>query len=246
MKNKIDYGIDAPEIIKNRTIGSIVFLIISVGVYLFFRDSIYYLRIFVTSIFILLSISLLTTVVLMILSSKLGKQKESDRIIEMLKIKGNEKVLDAGCGRGLYLIKIAKKLNTGKVTGMDIWSNDLSSNSRKNTLDNIKLENVTKKTEIKTGNLALMPFENNIFDIVISSFVINNILQFEKRKKALIEITRVLKEDGKLCIIDMRNIEEYVEILKKNNIQNITITKTKYLYPKSKIIIGTKKTDWME
>ncbi|MGL5345753.1 MAG: class I SAM-dependent methyltransferase [Peptostreptococcaceae bacterium] len=246
MKNKTNYGIDAPGIIRNRIIAGIVFLIISIGVYIFFRDSISYLRIFITSIFVGLSICLLLTALLMILSSKIGKQKESDRIIEMLKVKGNEKVLDAGCGRGLYLIKIAQKLNTGKVTGIDIWSNDLSSNSKKSTLDNIKLENVTKKTEIKTGNLAVMPFKNNSFDIVISSFVINNILQFEKRKKALIEISRVLKEDGKLCIIDMRNIDEYVEILKKNNIQNITVTKTKYLYPKSKIIIGTKKTDGME
>lgn len=243
MKNKIDYGIDAPEIIINRVIGGVVFLIITIGVNIFFKDSISYLRIFTTSIFAVLSIFLFTTALFMTLSSKIGKQKESDRIIEMLNIKGHEKVLDAGCGRGLYLIKIAKKLTTGKSIGIDIWSRDLSSNSRKNTLNNIKLENVNEKVEIKTANLALMPFENESFDIVISSFVINNILESEKRKKAITEIVRILKYNGEMCIIDMRNIEEYVEILKANNIQNITVTKTKYLYPKSKIIIGRKKTD---
>lgn len=241
MKNKIDYGIDAPEIIKNRTIGSIVFFVISIGVYLFFRDSMYYLRIFTTSVFVILSISLLITVILMIVSSKYGKQKESDRIIEMLKIKGNENVLDAGCGRGLYLIKIAKKLSQGNVTGVDIWSKDLSKNNRKSTLNNIELEGVDQKVEIKTADLALMPFANDSFDIVVSSFVINNIPQPQKRKRAIEEITRVLKDGGRLCIIDMRNIDEYIEVCKENNIQNITVTKTKYMYPKSKIIMGTKR-----
>lgn len=241
MKNKVDYGIDAPEIIRNRIIGGVGFLIIVVGVSIFFRDSIYYLKIGLMAVFILLALTLIISAILMVISSKIGKQKEADRIIEMLHLKGDERVLNIGCGRGMYLIKIAQKLKTGKVIGIDIWSKDLSKNSRKNTEHNIVIEGLEKKVNIKTADMAFMPFKDDDFDLVISSFTINNILEVEKRKKALIEITRVLKQEGTLCIIDMRNIEEYIEILKEHNIINITVTKTKYLYPKSKIITGTKK-----
>ena len=34
---------------------------------------------------------------------------------------GDEKVLDVGCGRGLLLIGAAKRLKSGKATGIDVW-----------------------------------------------------------------------------------------------------------------------------
>ena len=240
MKNKVNYGVDAPEIIRNRIIGGIVLIIISVGNYIFFRDSIPALRTTLVSIFGVLSGIFLLSAFIMLLSSKYGKIKEAERIISMLDIKGDELVLDIGCGRGLYLIEIAKKLTKGKAVGIDIWSKDLSQNSKKNTLRNAKIEDVSNKIEIKTADMVNIPYKDNTFDLVISSFAINNILDTKKRKKALKETTRVLKIEGKICIVDMRNIEEYVEILQSKGIEDIKITKTKYLYPRSKIIIGTK------
>ena len=44
--------------------------------------------------------------------------------------KGEEKVLDVGCGRGLLAIGAAKRLKAGKVTGIDVWNPEvLSGNS---------------------------------------------------------------------------------------------------------------------
>ena len=66
----------------------------------------------------------------MVLSSRVVKIKVSERIIDSMPWRGDEKVLDVGCGRGLFLIGAAKSLTTGKATGVDIWqSEDLSNNT---------------------------------------------------------------------------------------------------------------------
>jgi len=47
---------------------------------------------------------------------------EWDRILDRLHLRGDEVVLDMGCGRGAVLTAVARRLTTGRVTGVDIWS----------------------------------------------------------------------------------------------------------------------------
>jgi cyclopropane fatty-acyl-phospholipid synthase-like methyltransferase len=50
-------------------------------------------------------------------------------LLDRIEWTGQEEVLDVGCGRGLMLIGAAKRLTTGKATGIDIWqAEDLSGN----------------------------------------------------------------------------------------------------------------------
>src|SRR5690242_15723383 len=71
----------------------------------------------------------------MLWSSLAGKKRVRDRLVAALALKGDEHVLDAGCGRGLALIGCAKQLTTGKVVGIDLWSaKDQSDNSADATL----------------------------------------------------------------------------------------------------------------
>jgi cyclopropane fatty-acyl-phospholipid synthase-like methyltransferase len=65
----------------------------------------------------------------MIWDSKVGKLWARDRLLDGLELRGDETVLDVGCGRGLLLIGAAKRLTTGKAPGVDIWqAEDLSGN----------------------------------------------------------------------------------------------------------------------
>src|SRR5438552_12169027 len=60
-----------------------------------------------------------------------GKFVEWERILDGLKLRGDEAVLDMGCGRGAVLIAVARRLTTGRVTGVDIWNAmDQSGNAR--------------------------------------------------------------------------------------------------------------------
>src|SRR3989442_16022642 len=50
-------------------------------------------------------------------------------ILSGLGLKGNERVLDLGCGRGAVLLAVAKLLSTGRAVGGDIWrTSDQSGN----------------------------------------------------------------------------------------------------------------------
>ena len=58
---------------------------------------------------------------LMVRSSRTGKLRERDRLLQDLPWRGDEWVLDVGCGRGLLLIGAAKRLTSGRAVGLDLW-----------------------------------------------------------------------------------------------------------------------------
>ena len=55
---------------------------------------------------------------LMLASSRFGKFHARDRILARLKLRGDETVLDVGCGHGLLLIAAAKLLPRGHAVGI--------------------------------------------------------------------------------------------------------------------------------
>jgi trans-aconitate methyltransferase len=55
----------------------------------------------------------------MVYDSKVGKIRERDRLLDLVPWRGTEAVLDLGCGRGLMLIGAARRLTTGRATGLD-------------------------------------------------------------------------------------------------------------------------------
>jgi hypothetical protein len=64
-------------------------------------------------------------------TTRRGKFLEWDRILDHLHLRGDEGVLDMGCGRGAVLTAVARRLTTGRVTGIDIWrTKDQSGNAR--------------------------------------------------------------------------------------------------------------------
>jgi hypothetical protein len=68
-------------------------------------------------------------------TTRRGKFLEWNRILDHLHLRGDEGVLDMGCGRGAVLTAVARRLSTGRVTGIDIWSTkDQSGNARDVTL----------------------------------------------------------------------------------------------------------------
>ena len=71
---------------------------------------------------------------------------------------GCEQVLDVGCGRGLMLIGAAKRLNTGRAIGVDIWKmEDQSQNLPTAALANAKIEFVAERVEVRTADMRGVP-----------------------------------------------------------------------------------------
>jgi arsenite methyltransferase len=147
-------------------------------------------------------------------TTRYGKFLMWEGIVDRLNFDGGEQVLDMGCGRGAVLIAVARRLTTGKVTGVDLWrSIDQSGNSVDATLANARAEGVADRVVLETGDMRKLPFADNTFDVIVSSLAIHNIPAPADRAAAITEAIRVLKPGGRLAIADIRTTALYARTL---------------------------------
>jgi arsenite methyltransferase len=206
---KPDYGIDAPSVIRNLILAAVALPLLGWFVPVLRLGPVI---IILRPAALPTAISCLLGAVLMILYSKSGKFRHRDRMLKMIDWKGNETVLDVGTGRGLMMIGAAKKLTSGKVVGIDIWSKkDLSGNSMEETLHNAELEGVRGRVDVQSGNATAMKFPDRSFDVIFSNLCIHNIPTKDGRDQACREIVRVLKPGGKAIISDFVHTANYVK-----------------------------------
>ncbi len=137
------------------------------------------------------------------ISVGLAGPRESSSPPEILGLQGDEKVLDVGCGLGRMTIGVARHLNTGKVIGIDIWDKmEIPGNSPERAYANAQIEGVLDRVEFETGNVLSIPFADNLFDVVTSSSVINNLHGDSEKIRAFEEIFRVLRPGGKFLLLE--------------------------------------------
>jgi ubiquinone/menaquinone biosynthesis C-methylase UbiE len=140
---------------------------------------------------------------------------------ENLKLRGDERILDLGCGRGAVLLMAAEQLSTGRAICVDPWrSGDQSGNSADATRRNAVAEGVADRVELHTADMTALPFEDNSFDMIVSSLAIHNI-PGRGREKAIAEAVRVLRPGGKLLIADVRGTWEYKKQVVKNGMNQV-------------------------
>ena len=151
----------------------------------------------------------------MIYDSRIGKVREREKYLDMIVWRGDVRVLDVGCGLGLFLIGAAKRLSTGRAVGIDKWQQeDLSGNNAAGTLSNAMIEGVADKVEVHTGDARKLPFDDAGFDVVLSSMALHNIYNAGERQTAVREIARVLKPGGRVLIVDVRHTRHYAATLR--------------------------------
>ncbi len=218
--NKVNYGFDAPSIMRNLIIFGIIVPIVGFSISYFTSNSILN---WISILVIVVGIVLLILGTSMYVYGIKGKMRMRDFVLSKIAWKGKETVLDIGTGLGIYMIGAAKHLTTGKSIGIDIWrAEDLSGNNVENALKNAALENVSSKIEIKNEDAKNLQFADNTFDVILSMWCIHNIEDKAEQEKACFEIARVLKPNGTALIGDYIPTHDYAKYFEKAGLKVIS------------------------
>ena len=216
LPRRADYGLDAPRSVRKMfTRGALLFLF---GLGVWFMNRAYApgpgLAVFL--VLGTMGLGFLGAALVMRWSSHTAKLRVRDVVLDALPWRGDEKVLDAGCGRGLFLIGAAKRISKPAwANGVDVWSaEDLSNNSAEATMENARAEGVADRVKVDTGDLRKLPYGASFFDTVLSSLAVHNLDDHEDRAKAIREMWRVLKPGGHLAIFDIAHTGDYLAVLK--------------------------------
>lgn len=112
-------------------------------------------------------------------------------------VRRGEDVLDVGCGTGVLTRELTRHVgDDGSVTGFDLSESMLG----------VARERCPDAT-FKQGNVTDLPFDDQSFDAVIGSFMLMFVPDPEK---ALREMRRVLKTDGRLVVSVWQGLENNV------------------------------------
>jgi len=229
------YGVDAPSMVM--TFIGLAFGSIFVGIFVGSASGVGRAAPFWVAAFLFVG-----TATVMILSSKRGKPALWAATLDGLELRGDEDALDVGCGRGLVMIELARRLPSGHVTGIDIWrGKDQSGNSHAMTDINVEIAGVGERVEVIDADMTDLPFEDGSFDLVTASLAIHNVPLAEERRTALREIARVLRPGGRVVIVDIGRTAEYEQGLVDAGLENVRRTgPTMAIYPPARTVTASK------
>ncbi len=227
---KADYGVDAPGVVRGLLVAAICSTVVGLVGYAWLRPRAAQWASRSIRAGLLFGLSFAAPSASMLWSSRIGKLAMRDRIMAAISWRGDEMVLDVGCGRGLLTIAAAKHLITGKAIGIDIWSQvDQSGNRPQATLANAIVEGVADRVIVESADARELPFPDQTFDLVVSSLVLHNISDRVGRVRAVNEMARVLKPDGRVVIVDVARTGEYFRVLSTRGLP-VTVSRPFFLF----------------
>jgi ubiquinone/menaquinone biosynthesis C-methylase UbiE len=218
-KERVNYGLDTPGFLRAFATLAVVFgagaVLLSVkgfGVLSFIAGVFCAWWIFCLAFFIT--------------GSKILKLRARDEILSRIAWRGDERVLDIGCGHGLMLVGAAKRLTTGRATGIDLWRQvDQLNNSPENTARNARIEGVADRVELRTGDARKLDFPDASFDLILSSSALHDITQnTAERDQVMRAIIRILKPGGRVAIYDFRHMKEYQQIFLESGMEQVKLS----------------------
>jgi 2-polyprenyl-3-methyl-5-hydroxy-6-metoxy-1,4-benzoquinol methylase len=116
------------------------------------------------------------------------------RALERAAIRNGERVLDLACGTGTLAIEVAERTPGARVTGVD---GDPSILTRARS----KAEDAGVEVEFDEGMSSDLPYEDEAFDVVLSTLFFHHVSDAAKRRSAE-ELYRVLRPGGRAVIAD--------------------------------------------
>ncbi len=129
--------------------------------------------------------------------------------IKNLNVRDGDKVLEIGFATGKAISIFARQVGPkGKVFGLDISEKMLTITSKY-----IRKKNLSNRVELRCGDAANLPYSSDFFNRIFISFTLE-LFDTPEISFVLDECRRVLKDDGRICIISMSKKGKQTAMLK--------------------------------
>ena len=129
--------------------------------------------------------------------------------LQKLNIREGEKVLEIGFGTGHCILSLARSVgDTGKTYGLD-----LSEDMLMITVLRIKKAGLSEKVDLQCGDALNLPYPELYFDAVFTSFTLE-LFDTPEIPLVLEQCRRVLKKDGRICVVAMSKKEKQGPMVK--------------------------------
>ncbi len=207
------YGVDAPYVPVLSAIGAVVFIGLAVA------GS-------APGVSLLMALVLIGQAGCYLHATLRGKFVIWRRIIDQMELKGDEQLLDVGCGRGMVMLTAATALPDGVVVGLDLWrGQDQTGNGADAVMANAEAVGVVEQVELHTGDMTEMPFVDGEFDVVVANVAIQNIKNRERRRTAIDEMVRVTADGGRIAVVDIQYVDQYKDDLAAAGAEDVVVHK---------------------
>ncbi|GAA2786878.1 class I SAM-dependent methyltransferase [Crossiella cryophila] len=230
-----DYGLDAPPVVY-------VFLVVAVFGAVALGLGVHFSSLLIDAVGVLVLLVGVAFAAAMAYSSRRGKILLRDRIFDEIQFRGDEDILDLGCGRGLMLLGAVVRATRGSGTGIDLWRNqDQGGSSRENCLENARRLGVSERVRLVDGDMSDLPFADGSYDLITASLAIHNISDRERRAATFREIFRVLRPGGRFVVVDFAKTAEYAEDAQRAGLVEVRRSGVQVLmFPLVRVVQGVR------
>lgn len=129
---------------------------------------------------------------------------DSDEILSELNLKGDETFMDLGCGDGHIALKALKDyLPDGSAYAVDVYDvaiEELNALKEENNIENL----INIEADVTEG---ICDVNDCSIDVILMLNVFHGFQDIETRNKVIKELSRLIKDDGRIAIMEFRPID---------------------------------------
>ena len=128
---------------------------------------------------------------------------ETDLLFDALALSSDTRFADLACGFGDYALKAAETIGPcGIIYAVDLWSEGIAELEKA-----AEARGISGISCIVADLSTRIPLEDNSIDTALISVALHDIRADGKDEAALLEISRIIKKEGLLAVVEFKKVD---------------------------------------